>query len=101
MAYLRLTHRNDSRDGPEPIFGLPREDATASIELNICHRSFRVKSFAPKAAFGIEKNHPKLPTARYVSIGLTHDFGGNAWNAPTGVVHLSGWNCPVFGLTTR
>lgn len=78
MTSLRLTHLTDTRDGPEPIFGVTREDESTTLELNIYHRSFRIKSFAPTLALGVEKNRSNIPLARYdnryVSIGLTRDF---------------------------
>ncbi len=78
MTSLELGQHYDNRNGPEPLFGLTREDAKTSLSATIYHRDLHIGSFAPTLVIGIEKNRSNIPLARYdnrfLSIGLTRNF---------------------------
>lgn len=78
MTSLQLGRHTDQRSGPEPLFGLTRQDAKTSLSLTVYHRDLRLGSFAPTLVMGVEKNRSNIPLARYdnqyLTIGLTRNF---------------------------
>jgi hypothetical protein len=78
MTSLQLGQHFDDRAGPEPLFGMTREDTRTSLSATIYHRDLSLSGFAPTLVLGIEENRSNIPLARYdnqfLSIGLTRNF---------------------------
>jgi len=75
---LDVTHLRSRRDGPDPLFGVVRQDRRTSVTARAMHRTVSLHGFAPVLELGMDRQSSTIVLNGYrnarLSLGLSRDF---------------------------